>query len=460
MGPMVVGRGLKSVEETIYEGNRLGNIDPYMWLPDPNVPAHRAHEGAFAGWIERTDRLTLEGDEKGQGMFNVKYLRGMTATSTLYKGTSSATGGREIIGRDSSSLIDPVDVVTMYVRLIPDEWGLGKGTKPETWRFMLAGESILIDASPLGLNHQQFPITVCCPDLDGYDVFPMSKIETIYGLQTLMNWMVNSHVKSRRQIGRGKYIIDPMSINVGSVFDDDSPVILTKEILWGKGNLDGVIKQLEVQDVTRGNIADTSFIAEFTERTVGVNDPVQGILKGGSERRTATEISSVMQQAMGRMGKTATLIAATSHYDLAFQLACNTQQFLSDDTYARVTGRLEDHLRRVYGYQGDWAKVRPQDIAVGFDCIPKDVADPSKVNAETWARLLETAARIPAIQGRYDLGGLFGAMADKLGVDNLDRFEVKVMPDEQVGNMAASGQILPVAMGNQTMPDGMGQMGQ
>src|SRR5690606_6492409 len=43
------------VQETlIYEGNRLHNIDPYRYLPDPNAPAGDMRKAGYAGWIEDT----------------------------------------------------------------------------------------------------------------------------------------------------------------------------------------------------------------------------------------------------------------------------------------------------------------------------------------------------------------------------------------------------------------------
>jgi hypothetical protein len=444
----------RTVRETIYEGNALGNIDPYSWLPDPNVPAHRVQDGTFVGWSERTSRLLLEEDEARDGseMFNVKYLRSGSRTSTLWRGTSAEKGGRSIPGRGSDDLAEPVDLVHMYARLIPKEWKLGTGDSPEMWRFTVAADSILIEAHKLGLNHGQFPVAVAAPDFDGYDALPMSRTETTYGLQEVTNWLFNSHMQAVRQTVKPKDVIDPSGIHVASLYSDDSPAIFLKEEAYGTG-VDKWIYRLPTNDVTRGNIADSMYVADMIERATGVSDPIQGVIKNKAERRTATEVRGVIDQAVSRMGTMAKMIATTSMYDLAWQFAHNTQQFLTDETYARVTGKLEDTLRAEYGQSWSWAKVRPQDLSVGFDVIPKDVTDSGKLDLDSWMQIFQTGIRTPALAARYDWGRIFDMIARKSGVGSLAPFEVKVLPDAQVGQMASQGQLAPMA-------DQMQQMGQ
>ena len=43
----------KAIEEDVilYEGNDLTNIDPYRYLPDPNVSAHKVQEGEFDSMV-------------------------------------------------------------------------------------------------------------------------------------------------------------------------------------------------------------------------------------------------------------------------------------------------------------------------------------------------------------------------------------------------------------------------
>ena len=72
--------GLETVRnvDTLYEGNSLQNIDPFCFLPDPNVPIQRFQEGEFVAGVERTNYLSLVRleDEGGGQFFNVKHIGG------------------------------------------------------------------------------------------------------------------------------------------------------------------------------------------------------------------------------------------------------------------------------------------------------------------------------------------------------------------------------------------------
>ncbi|GAF80992.1 unnamed protein product, partial [marine sediment metagenome] len=64
------------VNELIFEGNDLSNIDPYMWLPDPSVSSANIQDGEFVGWIERDNFMNLLTDEANdENVFNVKYVK-------------------------------------------------------------------------------------------------------------------------------------------------------------------------------------------------------------------------------------------------------------------------------------------------------------------------------------------------------------------------------------------------
>src|SRR5215510_372134 len=62
-----------SATKILFEGNGLDNIDPYCYLPDPNVPLHNVQKGEYVGWLDRDNFLNLLSDEKIDGdLFNVQ----------------------------------------------------------------------------------------------------------------------------------------------------------------------------------------------------------------------------------------------------------------------------------------------------------------------------------------------------------------------------------------------------
>jgi len=113
-------------ESIIYEGNTLDNVNPYTFLPDPNVPAGKVQDGEFVGWISRDNRMKVlerEADSGGR-LFNGKYLRAIDGRSSFLE--------RDVYYQKSTSLpyANVVDIIWMYITIIPSEWGLGSSEYP------------------------------------------------------------------------------------------------------------------------------------------------------------------------------------------------------------------------------------------------------------------------------------------------------------------------------------------
>ncbi len=70
-------KGRRTIPSVFYEGADLINMDPYLILPDTNVPVNDVGDGEFFGWIseEPLPRLLTAESQPGSELFNVKYLR-------------------------------------------------------------------------------------------------------------------------------------------------------------------------------------------------------------------------------------------------------------------------------------------------------------------------------------------------------------------------------------------------
>ncbi len=43
----------------LFEGNRLGNVDPFLYLPDTSVAVQDVQDGEFVGWVDRDNKIRL-----------------------------------------------------------------------------------------------------------------------------------------------------------------------------------------------------------------------------------------------------------------------------------------------------------------------------------------------------------------------------------------------------------------
>lgn len=134
-----------------YIGNRLYNIRPYDWFPDPRVTAANFQRGEFCGaYIELGWNTILKREE--QGLYtNVDVIKSRHGNAEL---SGSASTQREagaeqlllpspetfffdeVVGRDKSTRGKNSTVLPAYevcIDLIPSAWGLGRGNLPEKW---------------------------------------------------------------------------------------------------------------------------------------------------------------------------------------------------------------------------------------------------------------------------------------------------------------------------------------
>ena len=207
----------RNVVDTIqFEGNTLQSIDPRKYLPDPTVRIDRPQDGEYVMWVETAaDYLGLRRRESqpGSDMFNVKYLEHMVRRSSIYMDTNTSREADNtklaIQMNKNSGGSHPIDIIWGYIDLVPRDWKIGPSEEPEKWMYGLANDEVFVSLHPMNLHHNMFPIGVAAPDAGGHELIPTSRLETIYGLQEIINFKMNTHVKETLNFIQNKLIVDP-----------------------------------------------------------------------------------------------------------------------------------------------------------------------------------------------------------------------------------------------------------
>ncbi len=432
----------RGTEETVlFEGNELVNIDPYLCLPDPSVSINEVQKGEFFGWLDRSNLMNLLSDEENSDgdYFNVKYLRSVHNKESSIFGIEQSRRDDKFGGtwrRNTTNVLTPVDVVRMYINLIPKQWKLGKSEYPEKWLFALAADDIVIQAKPLGLNHNMYPVTINAPDFDGYSSSPISRLETLSGLQGTLDWLFNAHISNVRKSVNDMFVVDPYLVNIEDVKKPGAgKIIRTRRPAWGRGTKD-VIQQLGVTDITRGHIADSSWIVQWMQKIGGADDAAMGSLRqGGPERLTSNEFSGTQAGAASRLARIARIIGLQSMQDMAYMFASHTQQLMSQELYAKTTGRWQEVLSNDYAnaIQNGKMKITPHDLIVEYDVKGHDGSVPGSNFSEGWIRYFEILTKDPEIRADFDIPKLFKYIARNMGAKNVEEFvKIKVKPDEEI----------------------------
>ena len=421
-------------EETIlFEGNRIKNIDPYMFLPDPNIPITDLQHGEFVGWIEQTNYMKLiELEKNDSDIFNVKYLKGLgPGGRSQFNKARSETGRSDKFGTSTNAYgagmtTAPIDVVWMYWTMIPKDNKLGKEEYPEKWLFGLAADKVLICAKRLDLNHNMYPVAVCAPDFDGYSSTPVSRLELMYGMQEALDWLFNSHIANVRKAINDMLIVDPSLINMADLQDPrPGKLVRMRRSAWGRG-VENAVKQLQVNDITRSHIGDAASIIDYMQRTSAATDSVSGMIRKSGERVTAQETRDTRQSALSRLTKAAKIVSLQAMQDIGYMMASHTQQLMSKDLYVKATGTWADVLKQEYPDQSS-IHVSPLDVIVDYDLVVKDGSTPTG-DSEGWVEVFRIMAQQPQLYQSFDMVRIFKHIARIMGAKDINEFVLKSGP--------------------------------
>jgi len=442
------GSSKQTITEDVitYEGNALENIDPYLYLPDVNVPIHDPQSGEYVGWVASTNYMSLLGKEKNSTeLFNVKYLRNLKGRRTgIFTGDSSGRGSKSGLSSRSHSTTDvtnEVDVIKMFVKLIPSDYGLSKNEYPEIWYFELAADEVIICAKPANLSHNKFPISVIAPDYDGYSMTPISRIEILNGLQGVLDFMFNSHIANVRKAIHDMIIYDPYQVNSNDL-KNPSPgkLIRLRRPAWGRGVKD-VAQQFAVNDVTRGNVADSTWIVQWMDRISGADASMQGSLRqGGPDRLTSAEFQGTMGGGVNRLERIAKVVGMQGMQDIGTFFAHHNKHFMQNEQYVRISGEWQEVLIKEYGQAGHGRgriRVSPDELNINYDVMVRDGSVPGGNYSSAWIQLFQTLSGSPELAKNFDVVRIFTHIARNLGAKNVNDFVRK------------GGNIQPMSMGNE-----------
>lgn len=447
-------------EITVYEGNSLDNIDPYLYLPDINVPIHDPQAGEYVGWVNPTNYMNLLAEEEtSDDMFNVKYLQDIQHKRTsIFIGDSSGRGTKSGLSSSNvgiSGLTSETDNIKMFIKLIPRDYGLSPKEYPEIWYFELAADEIIVKAQKANLSHRKFPISVCAPDFDGYSMAPVSRIEMLNGMQGVLDFMFNSHVANVRKAIHDMIIYDPYQVNSEDLTNPTAgKLIRLRRPAWGRGVKD-VAQQLAVSDVTRGNVADSSWIVQWMDRVSGTDASMQGSLRqGGPERLTSAEYQGTMGGGINRLERIAKVVGMQGMQDIGTFFAHHNQQMMENDAYIKMTGEWQDVLMAEYGEAGDGRgrkRVSPQDLDINYNVVVRDGSVPGGNYSQSWIQLFNILGTNPELAQKFDVVRIFSHIARNLGAKNVTDFvrtggdiQQQVMPNEKVSQQMQAGNLVPV----------------
>ncbi len=432
-----------------YEGNKVYNVRPQDWLPDPRVPTQRFQEGEFCGRIVEVGWNTVLRRRSDKRYYNINELQTRLRASrgldrdlgssqlllpepmdTLYQ---NSTLGDAAGGKTKSF----VELIEMCIELVPSDWNLGKSTAPEKYMFTLANNEVIVSCQPLGEIHDQFPFALLEFEVEGYSLNKRSLFEIGEPLNNTLSWLFNSHMYNVRKVMNDMLFVDPSRFVMKDLTDPNAgKLVRVKPEYYGQDVKVGV-HQLQVVDVTRSHMQDAQLVSEMLMRMLGANDSIMGQLAPGG-RKTATEVRTSSSFGVNRQKTVCEWFSAMGFQALADMHIQSTQQHYDGELQFKIAGDL---LGRMGPMQ-----ITPDLIAGKFNFVAVDGTMPVDrfAMASLWKEMLLAAKQMPEVGMQYDLASIFGWIAQMSGIKNLEQFRVQTMDPAQISQMVQAGAIRPI----------------
>lgn len=431
-----------------YQGNRIANISPFDFIPDPRVTIGNYQKGEFCGCRKVVSWATIKRREAQGFYMNVEHLKGAV--------------GKDFYATESSSQLEkPDDNVTVYesddvnhpatltvyemcIEIFPKEWGLSNSDYPEKWMFTVTGDlSVLIGCQPHGAMHGKFPYGVLESEVEAYGIFSRGIPEIAEPIQNTMDWLINTHFFNVRAAMNNQFIIDPSKI-VAKDAETAGPGFIwrLRPSAYGQ-DIRQFVHQIPVQDMTKGHVTDLQLMLGVGERVFGINDQILGALSG-SGRKTATEVRTTTGFGVNRLKTITEYMSAGGFAQHAMRLVQMSQQYYQGEKKFRIVGSLLTDMNP--NEAAAFLDVSPDKITGFYDFVPVDGTLPVDrlALANLWKELMMGMQSIPAVLMKYDLSRIFAHVAQLAGIRNLNQFRVELgsmealMQQQQAGNLVAA----------------------
>lgn len=438
----------KEMQEVVtYLGNRVYNVSPYRFFPDVRLPLGRFQEGEFVASEDDYSMTSLRQMEREGKIAGVKYIKPMNRMARDMRGPDSRLQSNVPLDPMTASLYakgsEGVAVLTeCQICIVPSQFKLseksgdvlGDEDYPVKWNVWYVNDQRIVRAEPLGYEHGGFSYDVAEFSPDMHKSVNEGLAGTIDQLQSVVTWLINSHITNVRKVIQDRLIVDPSGIEMKDLTERRPVIRLTPAA--SRMGVDKWARQLDVRDVTSAHMRDANELHGIIQLVTGINDNALGQFYTG--RRSATEARNVNSAAAARLKTPALLIFRNALEPMARKMLANHQQGLDVETYVRVVGELanpQDYQRFI--------KVTKADLVGDFDFEVFDGTLPSEraVQAQAIQEVLQEFLRNPEAMTLlgYDPRKLAEEWLTLRGIRHPKRF---LMDDVRVAELMAQIQLV------------------
>lgn len=329
-------------------GNRLKAVDRYNMLIDPAVPPTNLHlEGEFGGYAELRSRYWIQTRiERGQfsvprDAFNgmtessrATYYRHPPAEARLQSNDNRGTDWVSILSMAPSTVQHGHEVVTLYCRLNPTEFGLlapsetAGRSRYELWRFTILDNKYIVACAYQDNVHNHLPMYFGLVHDDSMGTAQKSPAEILIPLQDFASFLLNTHQEGSRSSIYGTTFYDPTMVKLDQIPKGEVAARLPVEPkAYGKDIRTFVWESRSAYD-TKQTMNDLEVVMGIVNQFF----PTQALPSqiASIERAVTNQVAAVQHGANRRQQKTARLLDDSLFRPMRFAMYYNVLQYQPD----------------------------------------------------------------------------------------------------------------------------------
>ncbi len=422
-------------KETIWEGNKIKNLDLYNSHWDTRVKPTEVHtRGEFAGYTELMSRVALkdflntlpsntnvtEAFQAQLGGSGYRYQTPVINPWAFQNDQIHAAGQMDwmawVAAAKSEVKIDYKDmyeVSTFYARILPSDFKIRvpAANTPQIWKIIVVNHSVIVYAERQTNAHNYIPILFSQPLDDGlsYQTKPLAM--NVKPMQDIASAMWNSVIAARRRAISDRGIYDPSKIDAKHINSNvPNAKIPVRPSAYGQPVANAYYSIPFRDDQSGVLMQESQSVIGMANMVSGQNQVRQGQFVKGN--KTQSEFDTVMGNANGRDQAVSMLLEAQLFTPVKEMLKLNILQYQGGESIYDRKGSRE--------IQVDPIQLRKAVMAfqVADGLLPVD----KLINSNTLGQAMQAISSSPELQGEYNLGPLFSYMMKTQGA-NITSFE-------------------------------------
>lgn len=438
---------MNKVQEVAFEGNRLMNVSPYRFFPDPRLPLSRMHDGEFVASEDEYTYTKLKGMEQRGEVAGIDFIPAFSKMEwqrrhTNFTGINPLEDNVGNVSAYTKDVKSTICITEVQRWIIPSKFELNDGTflgdekEPVLYNVWYANDARIIKCEPLGYSHNTFTYDAVQMSPDQHRMVNDGISGLIAHMQDVINWLLNSRITNVRKVISSFLVVDPQKIDINDIIQK-KPLIKTKPGLGQKG-IDAAIKQLSVQDVTQSHIQDIQVLQGLMGLVTGVNESALGQFAKG--RRSAKEAGNVFDATIGRLQMISRLIWDGGLAPLGQKMLSNLREGVDVETYVRTIGDMAN----MQAYNG-FVKVNKAALIGNYDfemydgTVPSDRDEMAQVLQEVLVAIIQNPEGVQLFN--LNPGKILREIATLKGIKHINRFDM--FQTDAYGNIIQPPTIAP-----------------